>query len=103
MVARSSASAPPIAIRLVEAKKASSTSGNYLALRDSSYLFFSAVLRKEESLADARDALEKAVESLVADPPSPEEIERARIRFANSFEANLRDPKRSSDEPPAND
>ena len=75
--------------RLVEAKKASSTSGNYLALRDSSYLFFAAVVRKEESLADARDALEEAVESLVADPPSPEEIERARARFANSFEANL--------------
>ena len=84
--------------RLVEGKKASSTSASSLALKDSSYLFFAAVLRKEESLADARDALEKAVESLVADPPSPEEIERARIRFANSFEANLRDPKRSSDE-----
>jgi zinc protease len=84
--------------RLVEGKKASAASGSYLALKESSYLFFSAVLRKEDSLADARDALEKAVESLVTDPPSQEEIERARIRFANSFEANLRDPKRSSDE-----
>jgi len=82
---------------LVESKKASSASGSALALKEGSYLFFNAVLRREDSLADARDVLEKAVEGLAADPPSQEEIERTRIRFLNSFEANLRDPKRVSD------
>jgi zinc protease len=83
---------------LVESKKASSSSASALALKESSYLFFSAVLRKGDSIADARDALEKAVEGLAADPPSQEELERARVRFLNAFEANLREPKRASDE-----
>jgi zinc protease len=82
----------------VESKKSSSASASALVLRESGYLFFTAVLRKEDSLADARDALEKTVEALAADPPSQEELERSRTRFLNAFEANLRDPKRVSDE-----
>jgi zinc protease len=83
--------------RLVETKKAKSTSGSSLALRDGSYLFFSATLNKGDSLADARDALERTVEGLLTEPPTADEVERARIRFANSFEANLRDPGRLTD------
>jgi len=83
--------------RLVEAKKAKSSSGSTLALKQSGYLFFNAVLGKEDSLPDARTELEKAVESLAEEVPSLDEVERARVRFANSFEANLRDPKRVSD------
>ena len=80
--------------RLVESKKASAASGLVLDLRDRSYLFLNAVLRKGDSLVDGRDALEKAVGSMIADPPSKEEVESARIRFLNAYEAILRDPMR---------
>jgi zinc protease len=83
--------------RLVEGKKAKSIGGSTLSLKDSGYLFFNALLNKEDSLADAREALEKTLQGLVAEPPTADEVERARIRFANSFEANLRDPRRVSD------
>src|SRR5262245_45458310 len=79
---------------LVEAKKASAASAAAAGLRQSSYLFFDATLRKEELLADARDALVKAVESLTADPPTKEEVERARVRLLNGLDATLRDPRR---------
>ena len=78
--------------RLVESKKASAASGMALDLRERSYLFFNAVLRKGDSLVDARDTLEKAVGSMIADPPSKAELESARVRILNAFEAALRDP-----------
>jgi zinc protease len=79
---------------LVETKKASSAGAGAAGLRQSSYLFFEATLRKEQSLADARDALVKAVEGLTSEPPTKEEVERARVRLLNGLEATLRDPKR---------
>jgi zinc protease len=77
---------------LVEAKKASAAAGFAVELRERSYLIFNAMLRKGDSLADARDALEKAVASMIADPPTKEEVDSARMRFLNAFEAGLRNP-----------
>ncbi len=78
--------------RLVESKKASTAFGSLLDLRDRSYLLLGAVLRKGDSIVDARDALEKAAGDMIADAPSKEEVESARMRFLNAYEAALRDP-----------
>jgi zinc protease len=79
---------------LVETKKASTALADVIGLRQSGYVFFQANLRKEQSIADARDALLKAVDSLAAEPPTQEETERARVRILSAFEAVQRDPKR---------
>jgi zinc protease len=79
---------------LIETGKATAASADGVGLRQSSYALFDATLRREHSLADVRDALIKAAESLTAEPPSKEEVERARIRLLNSHEETLRNARR---------
>jgi zinc protease len=82
---------------LVETKKATGVAGSTLGLRESSYIWFTAALRKGEALADVREALEKAVEGLIENPPSKEEIENARTRFLNAYESTMTDPESVAD------
>jgi zinc protease len=79
---------------LVETKKASAVGGNSYQFRDPSLAFFGAEVRQEASLDEARDTLLKTVEGITANPPTKEEVERARTALLKSFELILRAPDR---------
>ncbi|MBA3804336.1 MAG: insulinase family protein, partial [Acidobacteria bacterium] len=63
---------------LVETKKASSVAGFNFQLREPGVAIFAAEVRQDAALDAARDALLQTVESFNANPPTKEEVERAR-------------------------
>jgi zinc protease len=79
---------------LVETKKASSIGGASYQFRDPTLSIFQAEVRQESSLDEARDTLLKTVEGITANPPTKEEVERARTALLKSFELILRAPDR---------
>jgi zinc protease len=76
---------------LVDSKKAVSESMSVAQLHDPGYLFGSVVLREDQSLDEARQILVKTIEGFAAEPPSKEEVERARTRILKQIELNLTD------------
>jgi zinc protease len=74
---------------LVEAKKASSIFGFGFQWRDPSLAIFGAEVRQGDSLDAARDALLQTVEGIGANPPTREEIERARAQILKGIELTL--------------
>jgi len=50
---------------------------------------FGAVVQKGQPIEPVKEALEKTVETFGASPPTKEEMERARISYANAFEKTL--------------
>ncbi len=80
---------------LVETKKASSIFGVSFQLKEPGYGVFDAEVRKEMSLDAARDALVQTIEGMAANPPTAEEVERARTNLLKEIELNFNDPERS--------
>lgn len=80
---------------LVETKKASSIFGVPFQLKEPGYGVFNAEVRKEMSLDAARDALVQTIEGMAANPPTSEEVERARTNLLKEIELNFNDPERS--------
>ncbi len=76
---------------LVQKGLASSAWGWEAALHDPGYASFGASLPKDASPEAARDVLVAAVEGLAGEPPSVEEVERARTTLLNSFEQTQAD------------
>ncbi|MFK3738443.1 M16 family metallopeptidase [Massilia sp. TN1-12] len=54
--------------------------------------YVGAVVKKDEDLAPVREALTQAVEGFAKNPPTPEEMERAKRAYLNEVERNLADP-----------
>ncbi len=79
---------------LVETKKASSIIGASYQFRDPTLTIFGAEVRQESSLDEARDTLLKTVENITANPPTKEEVDRARTSLLKNFELILRAPDR---------
>jgi zinc protease len=71
---------------LVESKKASSISGFNFQWRDPTLSIFSAEVRQGDSLDAARDALIQTVEGIATNPPTKEEVERARAQLLKNIE-----------------
>src|SRR5919202_6542954 len=71
---------------LVETKKASSTFGGDFQWRDPTLAVFGAEVRQGDSLDAARDALVQTVEGIAANPPTKEEVERARAQLLKQIE-----------------
>jgi zinc protease len=71
---------------LVEAKKAAAIQGVDLQLHDPGMLIFFAMVRKEDSLESARDAMAKTVEEFTKQPPAPEEVDRARTSLLKNID-----------------
>jgi zinc protease len=63
---------------LVETKKASSVSGGDFQWHDPTLAIFGAEIRQGDSLDAARDTLIQSIEGIGANPPTKEEVERAR-------------------------
>ncbi|HEX8722885.1 MAG TPA: pitrilysin family protein [Pyrinomonadaceae bacterium] len=74
---------------LVETKKASSVFGFDFQWRDPTLAVFGAEVRQGDSLEAARDALVQTVEGVAANPPTKEEVERARAQLLKNVELVL--------------
>ena len=71
---------------LVESKKASYQWGFAPGLKEGGFLYLSASVRKENSLEDARVTMLATLDSLAMNPPTPEEVERAKSRLLKNWE-----------------
>jgi zinc protease len=74
---------------LVDNKKAVSATMNAQQLHDPGFLAGSVVLREDQSLDEARQVLVKTIEGFATEPPSKEEVERAKARILKGIELNL--------------
>lgn len=74
---------------LVEAKKASSIFGFDFQWREPTLAIFGAEVRQGDSLEAARDTLIQTIEGLGANPPTKEEVERARAQLLKNIELAL--------------
>jgi len=74
---------------LVENKLATSASGEDLPLREPGVVFFSVNLRKEQSLDAAKESLLKTLDAISKEPPSKEEVDRAKARLLKQIDLSL--------------
>ncbi|HEX8558427.1 MAG TPA: pitrilysin family protein [Pyrinomonadaceae bacterium] len=79
---------------LVETKKASSAFGFGFQWRDPGLAVFGAEVRQGDSLEAARDALLQTVEGVAANPPTKEEVERARAQLLKTIELTMNNSDR---------
>ena len=79
---------------LVETKKASRIGGFGFALKEPSYNLFFAQFRKEDSLDAVRSAMTETIEDAAKNPPTKEEVERARTSLLKDIELSLNDSNR---------
>lgn len=75
---------------LVESKKAASVSGRNSGFAEAGFINFSAEVRQEKSLEDAKETLLAVLEDIKQNPPTEEEVTRARTRLLKNFELSLK-------------
>lgn len=74
---------------LVEPKKASSVFGFNFELKEPGFGIFGAEVRKDNSIAEAQDILTKTIENIVTNPPTKEEVDRAKTGILKNIELTL--------------
>jgi zinc protease len=79
---------------LVETRKASGIFGNALQLAEPGVIGFGATLPKTDSPSAARDEMVATIEGIVKQPPSQEEVDRARIHLLKDFDLSMRNSER---------
>jgi zinc protease len=79
---------------LVDNKKAAQVFDFELDLNEPGLLMFGAMLNKTDSLDAARTAMLDTIDGVVKEPPSKEEVDRARTRLIKDMDMNLRDSER---------
>ena len=79
---------------LVETKKAASAGGGVWVLREPGIMYYEAVIRKEASLEDARETLLRVVHNITQEPPTKEEVERAKATELKNIDLALNDSER---------
>jgi zinc protease len=75
---------------LIDNKKAAQLMGTAQPLYDPGTAVFGAILNKQDSLGDARKILLDTIAGVVKEPPSKEEVDRARTRLLTGIELQLR-------------
>jgi zinc protease len=75
---------------LVDSKKAAQVIALPMQLYDPGTVIFGAILNKQDSLDDARTLLLDTIANLAKEPPSREEVDRARTRILTGIELQLR-------------
>jgi zinc protease len=75
---------------LVETKKAVSTSADENMLHDPGYMLFEATVNKDGSLDDVEKTMLNVISGVVTEPPSKDEVDRARTRLLNRTEQSLK-------------
>jgi zinc protease len=76
---------------LVENKKAVSVDAGQMELHDPGFLSANVMLKEDQSLDDARDIALKTIAGLISEPPSKEEVERAKSRILKQVDLDLND------------
>jgi zinc protease len=76
---------------LVDSKKAVDARMSAGGLHDSGIAFAFAQLKPDQSIAEAQEILLKTVEGLANEPPSQEEVDRAKARFLKEIELAMAD------------
>jgi len=71
---------------------ASASAGNY-QLREPGLLLLTAQVRKQDSLEEAEEALIATLDELVAEPPTAEEVERAKTEYLKNIELAFNNPQ----------
>jgi zinc protease len=79
---------------LVETKKAATVGSFPFQLQEPGVVFFTAQVRKENSLDEARDIMLKTIEDLAATPPTAEEVDRSRTELLKRVDMVLNDNTR---------
>lgn len=75
---------------LVDNKKAAQVFDQNLDLDEPGLILFGALLNKTDSLDDARNMMLQTIESVIKEPPSKEEVERAQTRLLKEVDQSLR-------------
>lgn len=75
---------------LVDNKKAAETLGFAQQLYDPGTLIFGAILNKQDSVEEARKTMLDTLANVAKEPPSKEEVDRARTRLLTNLDLQLR-------------
>ena len=76
---------------MVDNKKASQVFANTMQFNEPGLLMFGAILNKTDSLDVARDTMLATIGGVVKEPPSKDEVERAKTRLQKQIDMSLRD------------
>ena len=76
---------------LVDNKKASSVFASNDSMAEAGMLMFFAQVRKEQSLDDAKQAMLVVIEGLIKEPPTVEEVDRAKTKLFKNIDLSLND------------
>ena len=76
---------------LVDNKKASQILGFDLQLNEPGVVALGAILTKQDSIEEARKIVLETIDSVAKEPPSKEEVERAKTRLLKDIDLQLRD------------
>jgi zinc protease len=79
---------------LVDSKKATSASAGTFELHDPGLMLISATLRKENSLEDVEKTTMSVIEGVVKEPPSKEEVDRAKTSLLKDIDLTLNNSER---------
>ena len=79
---------------LVETKKAISASGDTYQLHDPGVAIFNAQVRKDGSLEDVQKIMLAVIDGIVKEPPSKEEVGRARTRLLKNIDLEQNNSQR---------
>jgi zinc protease len=79
---------------LVDTKKAATVGASAFQLREPGILYGYARVRQEDPLDSAAAALRRTIDSVVAVPPTDEEVERGKATLLRNFELNLNNSER---------
>jgi len=74
---------------LVDSKKATRVEGESMELKEPGMLFFTAELRKDGNEADVEKILLSVIDGIIKEPPSKEEVDRAKTRLIKNVELEL--------------
>lgn len=79
---------------LVEGKKTTNVWGWAAGLNEPGFIYFGADVLKEKDLDDAKNTLLTTLDELKNNPPTPEEVERAKTSILKQYELSFNDSRR---------
>jgi zinc protease len=79
---------------MVDSKKASQVFGMAMQMNEPGLIMFGSLLNKTDSVDEARKAMLDTIDGVIKEPPSTEEVDRARTRLLKQIDISLRDADR---------
>jgi len=79
---------------LVDNKKATQVFGEVRSMDEPGLILLGAILNRNDSIDDARNTMLQTVDGVIKEPPSKEEVDRARTRLLKEIDQTLRESGR---------